>query len=66
MSESEIEKLEKKVKSLIIISTQLKESNDHLLASTKKLKTENIIINARLSKAKVKVKKIIEEIKDQN
>ena len=65
MSQSELQKLEKNVQTLVELSSQLKEANQSLLNKNTKLQEDNAKINSRLLTAQSKITKLISNIKDK-
>ena len=65
MRDTELEKLEKNIKSLILISTELKQVNESLLEKNLKLQKVNSRINIRLSVTQTRIRSLISELKTQ-
>jgi regulator of replication initiation timing len=65
MRDTELEKLEKNIKSLILISSELKQVNESLLKKNLKLQKVNSRINIRLSVTQTKIRSLIAELKNQ-
>jgi len=65
MRDTELEKLEKNIKSLILISSELKQVNESLLEKNLKLQKVNSRINIRLSTTQTRIRSLIAELKTQ-
>ena len=65
MRDTELEKLEKNIKSLILISSELKQVNESLLEKNLKLQKVNSKINIRLSVTQTRIRSLIAELKTQ-
>ncbi len=65
MRDTELEKLEKNIKSLILISSELKQVNESLLEKNLKLQKVNSRINIRLSTTQTRIRSLIAELKIQ-
>tara|TARA_B110000014_G_C20083818_1_gene566643 strand:+ start:798 stop:1004 length:207 start_codon:yes stop_codon:yes gene_type:complete len=65
MRDTELEKLEKNIKSLILISSELKQVNESLLEKNQKLQKVNSRINIRLSATQTRIRSLIAELKTQ-
>ena len=65
MRDTELEKLEKNIKSLILISSELKQVNESLLEKNLKLQKMNSRINIRLSVTQTRIRSLIAELKSQ-
>ena len=65
MRDTELEKLEKNIKSLILISSELKQVNESLLEKNLKLQKMNSRINIRLSVTQTRIRSLISELKTQ-
>tara|TARA_B100000809_G_C14937481_1_gene459180 strand:- start:125 stop:331 length:207 start_codon:yes stop_codon:yes gene_type:complete len=65
MRDTELEKLEKNIKSLILISSELKQVNESLLEKNLKLQKVNSRINIRLSVTQTRIRSLITELKTQ-
>jgi regulator of replication initiation timing len=65
MRDTELEKLEKNIKSLILISSELKQVNESLLEKNLKLQKVNSRINIRLSATQTRIRSLIAELKTQ-
>ena len=65
MRDIELEKLEKNIKSLILISSELKQVNESLLEKNLKLQKVNSRINIRLSVTQTRIRSLITELKTQ-
>tara|TARA_B110000116_G_C16373113_1_gene375046 strand:+ start:204 stop:410 length:207 start_codon:yes stop_codon:yes gene_type:complete len=65
MRDTELEKLEKNIKSLILISSELKQVNESLLEKNLKLQKVNSRINIRLSVTQTRIRSLIAELKTQ-
>tara|TARA_B100000470_G_C19531522_1_gene276302 strand:- start:140 stop:346 length:207 start_codon:yes stop_codon:yes gene_type:complete len=65
MRDTELEKLEKNIKSLILISSELKQVNESLLEKNLKLQKVNSGINIRLSATQTRIRSLIAELKTQ-
>ena len=65
MRDTELEKLEKNIKSLILISSELKQVNESLLEKNLKLQKVNSRINTRLSVTQTRIRSLIAELKTQ-
>ena len=65
MRDTELEKLEKNIKSLILISSELKQVNESLLEKNLKLQKMNSRINIRLSVTQTRIRSLIAELKTQ-
>jgi len=65
MRDTELEKLEKNIKSLILISSELKQVNESLLEKNLKLQKVNSKINIRLSATQTRIRSLIAELKTQ-
>tara|TARA_B110000196_G_C20988785_1_gene587099 strand:+ start:408 stop:614 length:207 start_codon:yes stop_codon:yes gene_type:complete len=63
MRDTELEKLEKNIKSLILISSELKQVNESLLEKNLKLQKVNSRINIRLSVTQTRIRSLIAELK---
>ena len=65
MRDNELEKLEKNIKSLILISSELKQVNESLLEKNLKLQKVNSRTNIRLSVTQTRIRSLISELKTQ-
>ena len=65
MRDTELEKLEKNIKSLILISSELKQVNESLLEKNLKLQKVNSRINTSLSVTQTRIRSLIAELKTQ-
>ena len=65
MRDTELEKLEKNIKSLILISSEIKQVNESLLEKNLKLQKVNSRINIRLSVTQTRIRSLIAELKTQ-
>ena len=65
MRDTELEKLEKNIKSLILISSEIKQVNESLLEKNLKLQKVNSRINIRLSVTQTRIRSLIAELKSQ-
>jgi hypothetical protein len=65
MRDTELEKLEKNIKSLILISSELKQVNESLLEKNLKLQKVNSRTNIRLSVTQTRIRSLISELKTQ-
>ena len=65
MRDTELEKLEKNIKSLILISSELKQVNESLLEKNLKLQKVNSRTNIRLSVTQTRIRSLIAELKTQ-
>jgi regulator of replication initiation timing len=65
MHDTELEKLEKNIKSLILISSELKQVNESLLEKNLKLQKVNSRTNIRLSVTQTRIRSLISELKTQ-
>ena len=65
MRDTELEKPEKNIKSLILISSELKQVNESLLEKNLKLQKVNSRTNIRLSVTQTRIRSLISELKTQ-